>query len=169
MNVFFIAATNIALLWKRPAAHTRSMRTVATRHGLDVAKYQTGLALTELYDLIELKTPSDHRPQQLQDEFCQGMQDWKPLEHHRAIMDWAVDHRAPVLTTNFDPVLAKAVGARVQSMFEPRNGVKGPTDYYPWEKYFSHQALPSPCEGFGIWHINGMIEHVRSIRLPPRG
>lgn len=141
------------------------MQRLAAKYGVESSQHQSGLALTELYDLIELRTPAEQRPQQLQSEFCNRMEDWRPLEHHRRIMEWAIRHDAPVLTTNFDNVLSDAVDAKLESLFAPRGSVKGPTDYYPWEKYFGIRQLENPCDGFGIWHINGLINHIRSIRL----
>ncbi|CAO1654920.1 hypothetical protein [Parasphingorhabdus sp. NYA22] len=141
------------------------MQNLAVKYGLDVAHYEAGLALTELYDLIDLKTPTGQKASQLQSEFCDRMDEWEALDHHREIAGWAMRREAPVLTTNFDHVLANSVDAKLFSMFRPRADVKGPTDYYPWEKYFAYRALTGPCDSFGIWHINGMIEHIRSIRL----
>jgi len=138
---------------------------LARRHGLQGAKANGSLALTELYDLIDLKLPAGAKPQILQEQFCEQMQDWQPACHHRAIMGWAVANQSPVLTTNFDEVLAKAAVAKLYTMFQPRGSLKGPTDYYPWEKYFGISELADPCDGFGIWHINGLVHHIRSIRL----
>lgn len=39
------------------------------------------------------------------------------------------------------------------------------TDFYPWECHFADQEVENPCAGFGIWHINGMAQYARSIRL----
>lgn len=141
------------------------MQNLAAKYGVESSQHQIGLALTELYDLIDLRTPAEQKPHELQAEFCERMDEWKPLDHHHRIMDWAARNDAPVLTTNFDHVLSNSVGARLQSLFRPRGSVKGPTDYYPWEKYFGINELNGPCDGFGVWHINGLIEHTRSIRL----
>lgn len=141
------------------------MHSLAVKYHLRASPYQKGLALTELYDLIELKTPTDQKPQELQAEFCDRMDEWRPLQHHRTIVNWAVRNDTPVLTTNFDHVLSDAAGAELNSLFRPRGSVRRPTDYYPWEKYFGLRQLSDPCDGFGIWHINGLIDHIRSIRL----
>src|SRR5690606_37931194 len=78
---------------------------------------------------------------------------------------WAKVNRCPILTTNFDAVLAKAAGAKLQTLFASRVALKAPTDYYPWEKYYGVAPLNNPHDGFGIWHINGLNVHIRSIRL----
>lgn len=141
------------------------MQNLASKYGVESSQHQSGLALTELYDLIDLRTPAGHKPKSLQAEFCDRMEEWEPLQHHRAIVEWAIRYDAPILTTNFDHVLSDAVDARLDSLFRPRGKVKGPTHFYPWEKYFGVRQLEGPCDGFGVWHINGLIEHIQSIRL----
>ena len=141
------------------------IQSLARQHGLKGAANATSLAMTELFDLIDLKLPPNSKSYSLQAQFCDGMSDWKPADHHHWIVNWAVDNRSPILTTNFDHVLADTVGAKLLSAFERRGNLKGPTDYYPWEKYFGHQILAHPCADFGVWHVNGLMMHKRSIKL----
>lgn len=141
------------------------MQNLAAKYGVESWPHRAGLALTELYDLIDLRTNRNQKPQELQAEFCERMDQWEPLNHHRTIMEWAKRNDTPVLTTNFDRVLSDAVDARLESLFRPRGDVQGATDFYPWEKYFGTRHLTGPCDGFGIWHVNGLIDHIRSIRL----
>lgn len=141
------------------------VQSLAQQHGLKDATKATELALTELFDVIDLVIPAGGKPTILQEQFCKGMSEWKPAAHHCWITQWAVSKNTPILTTNFDHVLANSVRAELHSLFERRGSLKAPTDYYPWEKYFGLQLLADPCDGFGIWHINGLIKHIRSIRL----
>jgi len=144
---------------------------LALENGFQSPEKARSLALPEFYDLIELARPGKRAPMPfveafpLKAQFCSGMEKWQPALHHRAIVDWAMLHNAPIMTTNFDEVLKVAAQARKFSMFQPRGSRKGQSDHYPWEKYFASQPLDEPCDGFGIWHINGMISHIRSIRL----
>lgn len=140
------------------------IQTMAKRHRLDAGRHAGHLALTELYDLIGLKT-RDLSDSALQKEFIGPMRSWVPAAHHRRIAEWARYRDAPILTTNFDTALADAVGARLHSLFQPRGRLKRPTDFYPWEKYFAVEPMHTPCDRFGIWHMNGMVEHPRSVRL----
>ncbi|HTU12420.1 MAG TPA: hypothetical protein VMG08_16130 [Allosphingosinicella sp.] len=117
-----------------------------------------GTALTEFYDVVELKLRA--RVGTLQNEFCKLMADWHPFQHHETIMGWAARHRAPILTTNFDEVLARAGGCAFQFPKDPSF-----TAYYPWGCHFGPQLLNDPCDGFAIWHINGMARYRTSIRL----
>jgi hypothetical protein len=125
---------------------------------IDVGGVPPGTALTEFYDILELKGTA--RTTTLQGEFCKLMAHWRPLGHHRTIMGWAQRHDVPVLTTNFDEVLSEAAEAR---FFRPDQ--RPFTDFYPWDCRFGRQEYRSPCEGFGIWHINGMARYRRSVRL----
>jgi hypothetical protein len=141
------------------------IRLLARKYGLSANPPPSGLALTELFDLITLASTEQHIERILQREFCDAMSGWKPVDHHSYLMAWAKRNGTPVLTTNFDHMLADAAGATLRSMFQKQGALQRPTDFYPWEKYFSHQELNDPCDGFGIWHVNGLVHHVRSIRL----
>ena len=117
-----------------------------------------GTTLTEFYDVLELLSGS--KIGALQEQFCALLDGWDVLPHHRKIMNWAVRHCTPVLTTNFDQVLSDAVNAQ---FWRPQNPKF--TSYYPWECHFSQTAITDPCASFGVWHINGMVKYKRSIRL----
>lgn len=138
------------------------IQAMAQRRGLNAGAHAAHLALTELYDLIALREAPDAS---LQKEFVGPMDDWLVAPHHRRIVDWATKADVPLLTTNFDTVLADAAGATLHSLFEPHGSLKRPTDFYPWEKYFAVKPLSAPCDGFGVWHVNGLTAHARSIRL----
>ncbi len=119
-----------------------------------------GLALTEFYDLLELKSEPKKSGKSLQMEFCDLMRGWRPHEHHIQIVSWARRAGCPLLTTNFERVLGEAGGCKLLPTRRDRF-----TDYYPWETYYGIDELDDPCAGFGIWHINGMEHYKRSIRL----
>lgn len=124
----------------------------------DLTAVPKGTTLTEFFDVLELG--SNGSASNLQTSFCAPMSTWTPQAHHRAIMGWAQRHAVPVLTTNFDEVLSKAAAAKFL-MSEDRKF----TDYYPWACRFAHELFEDPCQGFAIWHINGMARYKRSVRL----
>lgn len=66
----------------------------------------------------------------------------------------------PVLTTNFDTLMSQSL-----HLFKHKKMGTSFTDFYPWNVYFSDTELENPASGFGIWHINGMVEYPRSIKL----
>ncbi|HNY06080.1 MAG TPA: hypothetical protein PK500_03450 [Candidatus Egerieousia sp.] len=70
---------------------------------------------------------------------------------------------SPILTTNFDDIFSKSIGAEFHVMQRPSANSKF-TDWYPWNCYYGDD-LYSPTSGFGIWHINGMVKYPRSILL----
>jgi hypothetical protein len=131
---------------------------LAQRNGVELDEMPSGASATEIFDVIEIRARG--RSGELSKEFCELMRDWRPLLHHRAIMDWSIRHAVPVLTTNFDEVLSEAADARLI-----RPDVKGFTDWYPWDSRYALELFDDPCDGFGIWHINGMARYARSIRL----
>lgn len=147
------------------------IESLARKNNFASPEMAKNLSMPEFYDLIELARPTVNGPKSdvqkypLKRQFCNGMDKWEPSDHHRAIVEWAKRQRSPILTTNFDQVLSTAAGATRHSLFRARDGRSRATDYYPWEKYFAHEPLNNPCDGFGIWHINGFISHLRSIRL----
>lgn len=124
----------------------------------DVQSVPAGTALTEFYDVLELKARASAGA--LQEEFCKSMTDWRPFPHHRRIMRWALNHRAPVLTTNFDDVLSQAAECGFQFPRDPKF-----TAFYPWGCHFGRRLVETPCDDFAIWHINGMARYKTSIRL----
>lgn len=121
-----------------------------------------GIALTEFYDLLKLeKSLSPLSRSSLQSEFCDGMDKWRVYAHHRRIVQWAQEHSAPILTTNFDTVLARAG----ECCLLPGKVTTSFTDFYPWCRYYGNEEIECPLQGFGVWHINGMQKYHRSIRL----
>ena len=119
-----------------------------------------GIAHTEFYDVLELAHARTQGSPKLVAQFCALMASWKPMDQHRAIARWAVNHEVPILTTNFENTLGEAVGCTFR-----RSPNKKFTDFYPWETYYAIADVIEPCSQFAIWHINGMQRYSRSIRL----
>ena len=120
----------------------------------------TGGALTEFYDVLELKSTLSTTGPTLQQEFCDLMASWRHYEHHQRIVEWAQKLGRPILTTNFEQILSDAGKCTLH-----RTKKDGFTDYYPWESYYGVRKIDNPTEGFGIWHVNGMQHYRRSVRL----
>lgn len=147
------------------ASHTNSWHNLlialAKNHlPLESRSVPKGISLTEFFDVLELKSAKSTKSSRLQKEFCEPMASWRCYNHHRRIVEWAQAADRPILTTNFDQVLADAGDCTLR-----RSRKDGFTDYYPWESYFGTKELQSPTDGFGIWHVNGMRHYRRSIRL----
>ncbi|MDX6384450.1 MAG: hypothetical protein QOK48_2023 [Blastocatellia bacterium] len=118
-----------------------------------------GIALTEFYDVLDIKGGSD-RSSQLQKEFCDLMKDWLPQPHPKAFVAWAKKHNTPILTTNFETTLARCCEAKLFQM-----DAASFTDFYPWGSYYGVGQIKDPLMSFAIWHINGMQKYPRSVRL----
>lgn len=147
----------------RPAAKTNSWHdllvSLAQRHmPAGLREVPEGVALTEFYDVLELKSKQEQA--NLQKEFCALMQEWRHYAHHERIVNWAREANAPILTTNFERVLADAGGLELR-----RFAKDGFTDFYPWENYYSDRDIRDMNNEFGIWHVNGMQHYSRSVRL----
>jgi len=117
----------------------------------------SGISLTEFYDILELENPQNI---DIQLEVANLMSDWEPLSHHVQIVRKIKELNAPILTTNFERTFAKTFNFGPKKMEQD-----GFTHYYPWGIYHSDLELDLPTNGFGIWHINGMVNYRRSIRL----
>jgi hypothetical protein len=148
-----------------PAGQTNSWRdllvALAQRHlPARLRRIPDGVGLTEFYDVVALSHVKPDEGASLQSEFCELMAAWRPHAHHRRIIDWAREAGAPVLTTNFDRVLADAGGLTLR-----RTRSDGFTDYYPWESYYGRRDVSDPAREFGVWHVNGMEHYPRSVRL----
>jgi len=122
-----------------------------------IAKIPKGISSTEFYDILELE---NQRNIYIQNEVASLMFDWEPLPHYKQIVTKIQELNAPILTTNFERTFAKVFEFGPKKMEK-----KGFTHFYPWGVYHSNLDLNSPTDGFGIWHINGMINYWKSIRL----
>jgi hypothetical protein len=85
---------------------------------------------------------------------------WTANNRQNEVLDSIKNRNAPLLTANFDDLIAKSMGLKLLKI----EGSKF-TDFYPWSSYYGDNALVSPTDGFGVWHINGMIHYQRSIKL----
>jgi hypothetical protein len=122
-----------------------------------LTKRPNGISLPEFYDIIELKNTQEIN---LQLEVGELMKNWEPQNHHKSITNRIMELNAPILTTNFEQILAKTNNYKLF-----RTEKEGFTDFYPWTTYHGEIQLDLPSAGFGVWYINGMINYHRSIRL----
>lgn len=131
------------------------------RHAPSMAEAEKGISLTEFYDILELNTESSVS-NILQKDFCNAIGKLRPSVHHSYIVSWAKKSNLPILTTNFDDNLGVAGDCGKHKTIKGKSKF---TDFYPWSSYYGQSELAGPCQGFGIWHINGMRNYHRSLRL----
>ena len=123
-------------------------------------KHSEGISLLELYDLIELKYQHKTNTTHLVDEVCKILNTWKPFAQHHRITTWAKHTNTPILTSNFDTLLADSCAATLRNTSSNR-----PSFYYPWSSYYSTQQVQDIRSEFAIWHMHGMLKYRRSLRL----
>lgn len=112
------------------------------------------MSLTELYDLIELHSIDSI---ELKRKIVEKTLLIKRTFIHSFLLAKFNELNVPVLTMNFDGLLEYGLEKRRLNKFH--------SDIYPWNEYYSCRELRNPLDGFGIWHINGMVLYKRSIRL----
>lgn len=122
----------------------------------------SGMTLTELYDLIILNSKGQVKKSTIQSMVVAEMQKWKPGRHHFQIVDSIRRLEAPILTTNFDDLMARASSSSINYTIPNRK--RDWTASYPWQAYYSTGQFNRGV-GFGIWHVHGMIKYPQSIRL----
>lgn len=121
-----------------------------------LSEIANGITMTEFYNIMEFEAGSS---KVVRDKTVEIVKSWKPSAYESALEQRLIELDCPVLTTNFD-------GNIEQSLTRYKMDIKkGFSDIYPWNVYYSNSELDNPLEGFGIWHINGMQDYPRSLRL----
>lgn len=115
-----------------------------------------GITMTEFYNIMEFEAKSSQKVRQKTVEIVKS---WKPSSYEKALKNRLIDIDCPVLTTNFD----NNIDQGLQRFVMKDN--QGFSDYYPWNVYYSNKRLSNPLDGFGVWHINGVVDYPRSLRL----
>ncbi|MDE5578611.1 MAG: hypothetical protein K2I85_01465 [Alistipes sp.] len=114
-----------------------------------------GISYTEFYDVMESDVGNIDT---LRLKVVNYLEKWKPCHYHKWLQNKFIEWNIPLLTTNFDKNIEDGL-----SRYQFKNYKF--TNFYPWNVYFSKKELDSPLDGFGIWHINGMVRYHHSIRL----
>ena len=115
-----------------------------------------GITMTEFYNIMEFEAGSTKL---VRDKTIEIVKSWAPSYYESCLEGRLIAIDCPVLTTNFDSNIEKGLTRYTMEV------QKGFSDYYPWNTYYSNRQLSDPLDGFGVWHINGMIEYPRSLRL----
>jgi hypothetical protein len=122
-----------------------------------------GLTNTEIYDFIELKT--DDGGSKLKGNIAKSFEKdpKKSSEIHKMFIELVILKDCPVLTTNFDFTFEHCLFPNNGTFY--RTSSEKFTRFYPWDTYFGQRQHNFPTDGFGIWHIHGMLNYYESIRL----
>ena len=126
---------------------------ISNRTLSEIAK---GITTTEFYNIMEFEAESSN---EVRNKTVETVKSWKPSDYVKTLEGRLQEMDCPVLTTNFDRNLEQGLQRRIMATKQ------GFSDYYPWNVYYSTQELNDPLDGFGVWHVNGMLDYPRSLRL----
>jgi hypothetical protein len=122
-------------------------------HTLDVS-------YPELYDILAIRIdPNDFEGGKKIIKEIMGK--WKASEAHTNIVEFCIQHKIPILTVNFDKNLENSHPDKIKQQTKAKPG----RHRYPFNVYYSHNAVTDPLADFAIWHIHGVIEYFQSIRI----
>ncbi len=141
-----------------------------------------GISLTELYDMATLNEISKINPEDtdLNRKVKKVTDDIKSLirEKVKEMVCQKIDYRewlqkklslwnVPVLTTNYDTNIESGMK---QFVIPSRHYKKGYSDTYLFNVYYAVMSIDESTEEnyfrrFAVWHINGRVNHTRSIRI----
>lgn len=97
-------------------------------------------------------------------QIAKDMAKWKN-DDVSIFVQYAKNINAPIMTTNYDKVLEKSINCKkiIKKKFNSSEGMnkRDFSDFYPWNVYYSDKEYSD----FGIWHINGILDYPRSIKL----
>lgn len=138
-------------------------------------KIPSGITYTEFYELVAQRTKERVLKKRIVDIISNPK--FLPNNRHKALCKFAKELNIPVLTTNYDNNLChglnKIIVRRKRDCGCPHG--RSFTQFYPWDvtynsmnlhqKYFSDNELIEIMNGFGIWHINGIIDYPSSLKL----
>ena len=71
---------------------------------------------------------------------------------------------APILTTNFDTYISDSLQIS-KRIFKPNDNLYKFNSIYPWNVYFAENDIDNSLDEFAVWHINGMTDYHKSIKL----
>ena len=138
-------------------------------------KIPIGITYTEFYELIAQRVDEKILKQKIIDIINNPR--FAPNDRHKAFLKFARELNVPVLTTNYDNKLAEnshKIIIRRKNDYGVQHG-RNFTRLYPWDvvyttldtrqKRYSDSELMEIMNGFGIWHINGMIDYPSSLKL----
>lgn len=115
-----------------------------------------GISNIEFYNLLELCAD---KSKTIKMDLSDIITRWVPETYHSHLQSALRSLDVPVLTTNYDHNLDTNM-----NLYKMACNHKF-SDYYPWNCYYSDRELSEPISGFSVWHINGMTEYPRSIRI----
>ena len=123
------------------------------------ANGETAASLPEVFDIIVATSrvePGLRRTANalnLQARIAKLLKEMKPGPPHRAVVNWALEFRVPLLTANYDHCFQDVLAGNVRKF---RFVGSEPLDrFYPWDRHYAPTKIKDPIPAFAIWHIHG--------------
>lgn len=140
-----------------------------SKNKYDINEHDNGISLTELYDVIHLNegnAPTLTMKESVIEYFSNNNIN-EQEEYHKELQKALAKWNVPVLTTNFDSNLDRNLKKTIlrDPQLSPSSGF---THYYPWNVVYSidpDAIFSNHLSNYGVWHINGMLDYMQSIRL----
>ena len=129
--------------------------------GKRLSSISEGVSYTEFYNILSLEGGNMDILRKTVVDYT--YENYRSEKYHHWLQEELVKWDVPVLTTNFDKNLDSEY--QKHKIFKYEGMRRGFTDFYPWNVYYGPNALLTPLDGFAVWHINGVIDYPRSIRL----
>lgn len=126
-----------------------------------ISNIDEGITYTEFYDILEFES----EPKKITQSIISRIESWGTTPYHNSLRVALQKLNRPVLTTNFDMNLEGKSMKKI-ILDHPFNG-RTFTDFYPWNVVYSpnHKFSIQDIYQFGIWHVNGVINYARSLKL----
>lgn len=182
INRYASTEHNLNYSWRGVLRHIAMNHGAMDAHTADsILDDQTAISFPEFVDLITLfNTGKDIDRPTLKQELSALIADWRTTSSHTRMVRFCHSHEIPILTTNYDTLLAQSMDEIINFVTEQnaRGRRKHPeapmnqrgralTRYYPWHSFYSDRDLSTrdAFYTFAIWHIHGIYHYPDSIRL----
>lgn len=122
----------------------------------DFPKTSFGLSLTEVYDIMCMKTQGDW-DENIKSYRKEIIEIFNEVPQNEILISQLKKLSVPILTTNYDGCIEGKLKKHATKKSE----------IYPIDEYFSNLEITKDNYGheFSVWHIHGRYNHQKSIRL----
>ncbi|MBR2031586.1 MAG: SIR2 family protein [Alistipes sp.] len=149
--------------------HEQLIKSIAIKYDLDYDAIKEMKPADQTVFAISLSANASLKPllvNNIKRQLAEKLKEWNPNDAIKRMISILYCNNIPLLTTNYDATFEKSFEMTERKLALPNK--KRSVDTYPYNYYYTKKGgigLNSPNDGFGIWHINGMASHSRSIRL----
>ncbi|MBR0318673.1 MAG: SIR2 family protein [Spirochaetia bacterium] len=139
---------------------------------IDYLNNSGAISYPEFFDITVFnKAKRDNKSIQIcnsevKNQICMEVKKWEETDLHKDLVKYAESKRIPILTTNYDMTLEKAL--TLKKKIKKRKLFYSPLGQYkhfryPWHQYYSDKKIDNSLNSFAIWHIHGFIYYPQSL------